>query len=537
MTLMLYIALQPNDLVKAVTTGGAAAGRAKVDNKKDTGIVAGGAAEAGLPATPDPQRKLNVGVEYEYESSGTQPGGEGWERTSGEGWRRPIGSGGGKAKKVDTTGGETPKEQEEQAAAGTQGTTDPFSPNPEDFESDGPMEHYQHIQTHSAQEGTDPKLTQMHRELINEKTEDFTAEDHTALASQLGNEGMEDEAGKHNAVAQSMQANAQQTEEPEPTPEQAAAADQEKKDQEKDDKTQATSDKKVAKAEEKQVKATEAHKEATAASDEAEKGVKQTAEEVNTTQKVAGKAADELTVAEKANHEAEESVEEHKTDINKLARENLALQDRLRNHKDNTPQHSDYEDTDKYNAAKSKHNLVGKAIQAKVSQNKSDVGKHKQELTEAKGAQQKTKKTLSVASKADKDASRAYEKAEKNEATAQKKVETTATKAEKAATAVDDSTVGVEDAKTESAAKAQESEEKAVEKKKAAQPGLLAGAARGFHSGRAAGEAVGSAAASEQPGSVVSSTINYGTSGAVRAGHYLLHPKGKNTQLGAGART
>lgn len=642
------------------------------------GAQGGGAAGSGAPkpldvkgdgavtTTADPKRKLNPGVEYEYQGSkgGAAPAGEGWEKTSGSGYRRPKGMGGGKESKVDTEAetrqGDT-KQAETKQAVTKQNTTDPFSPNPEDFKSDGPMEHYQHMETHAAAEGTDPKLTDMHRQLVEEKTQDFTHEDHRSLGEALGNEGMTDAAAKHTAVADSMAASAQQTA-PEPeTPEEGAARLKEKADGVKDAKVQEASNKKVKGAQDKHAKAQDTHKKhqteakehrnahvkaftdtlnANAAVSKADEKRKKAAEVVTASaaklkesesaamsdhekkadkaigvahkqhekaSAKAGSAAAAQVKATKRHKNVEAVVEKHTADINKHARERLKLQDKMQAHKDATPQHGDFEDTDKYNAAKSKHSLKGKALQAKLSENGSASSKSKQDLKEAKGKHQKTKKILAEADKAHKgavkDAENAkkghdglvegrkslkakdtpavtkqreahkaaeataqdaekghasavkdHEKAVKAEASAKKKADSSEERALKAEEAVGTAEEGVTTATKDAEAKQADQEKKAKDKEDAAaakgskgsgkeagkaggkEAGWLSGASSGFHAGRAMGESVGSAAASESGSGVASAAINYSTSGAVKAGHYILHPKAKRANFGAGAR-
>ena len=147
----------------------------------------------------DPKRKLTTGVDYEYASSGPKPPGNGWEQTSGKGWRRPVGSGGGR---------QPASQKETQSTASSSGGAKegkgPFSPDPESFKNDTPEDHYNHIKFLESNEGADPKLLQMHRQLIDEKTKDFSAEDHANLASKLRAEGQDTQANKHDTAAQSI---------------------------------------------------------------------------------------------------------------------------------------------------------------------------------------------------------------------------------------------------------------------------------------------------------------------------------------------
>lgn len=611
--------------------------------------AAGGGGGAEAATTADPKRQLKPGVEYEYSKEAK---GEGWEATSGGGFRRPVGSGGGKNKKVEESGAETGAQDKEQKAAGTEGTSDPFSPDPKDFEQDGPEEHYGHIKTHGAAEGTDPKLTDMHRKMVQEKTKDFTSDDHQALGDSLVNNEMPDEGAKHQAVAASMGAKAQQTA-PEPeTPEEGAARLKAKAGKVKDAQAAEQQDKKVTSAEDKHVKSkekhaasTKAHEESTKAHEEsitshaasksetekakgavgkaeearnkaagtvqataaklqsteeaaksgqekaADKGIERASKQRQKHSNKAGSTGMNQKKAAKTHAAAEKEVGKHETTVNKHARDNLRLQDKKQSHKDAAPQHGDFQDTDKYNVAKAKHALKGKAIQAKISENKAASGKAKQNLAEAKGKVKGAKKNLSAADKthkgamkdfegskkdhdkqvkarqgmkskdtpavtkqreaakaaantlkeADKahgDATKSHEKATKAEAGSKKKVEGAKAKADKAKDAsgkaeeaVGAAEEGVGAAKDESATKAKEAQQKAVDKEEAGKaktkgPGVLEGVRSGFHSGRAAGAAIGAAAARQEGGgAIASSVINYGTSGAVKMGHYLLNPQ------------
>jgi hypothetical protein len=194
------------DLNKAlVTPSPKAGGGAKPFSGKE---ASGGAkASAKLPAPPGGAKTSGGGstVEYEYAPKGPKPGGDGWIHTDGEGWKRPKGSGGGPGAKEE----DTPKETGDPAtdeSAGRQTTTDPFSPNPDDFASDDPFAHYKHLKAHKESEGVDPKLTQMHHDMLAEKTKDFGSAEHSDLATKLQGIGMDDEAAKHTTLADTINA-------------------------------------------------------------------------------------------------------------------------------------------------------------------------------------------------------------------------------------------------------------------------------------------------------------------------------------------
>jgi len=165
---------------------------------------------AKAPATTTP------GVEYDYEPAGEKPGGEGWEQTKSGGWRRPKGMGGGakgaaqpevaagKKKAPETDPTKRPSARAKQPAQKVPTATslgNVFSKDPKDFKDHGPLEHYQT----QAQVTSDPKLSQMHKEAIKDKTKGWTAEQHRELSSKLNEAGLGEHATSHASLADGLE--------------------------------------------------------------------------------------------------------------------------------------------------------------------------------------------------------------------------------------------------------------------------------------------------------------------------------------------
>ena len=147
----------------------------------------------------------------------------------------------------------------------------------------------------------------------------------------------------------------------------------------------------------------------------------------------------------------------------------------------------------------------------------------------AKAATEELKKHEAAKAKAEKE----HGAATKAVASTKDKHEAAKTKASEAEKAVGKAAENVEATKKTEDLKRQARQDKKAQQEEAKKtkdagkgPGVLSGIKAGFHSGRAAGAAIGAAAARpEGAGGVASSVLNYGTSGAVTMGHFLLNPK------------